>query len=496
MSAGKVVAGFIVPGMPHPLLCPDRSPAWAALRRGYDRVREQLEALDADLLVLYSTGWPSVIGHQLQADPAPVWTHVDPEWHDLGSIPYALRMDADFAKAYEASARARGLHARTVAYEGFPIDTGSVVALQLLNPGNRLPATIVSCNMYADRAETLVLGKAGRDAVEKGGRRAVAIAVTALSNRLFTTEVDPKEDRISSLKDDEWNRKLLEILGQGRLEDVAQLAREFSAQANGDSKGKAFWWLASILGQHNAYDGTVHEYQPVWGTGAALVGLVPSTRAAADKEFDEEDVEVFRGERNVLSGAGAAPKGDGASPAAPRAAATVAGATASAAVARPALGEPIGEPAGERGTSVSRRAEEGAGIVMAKGAPAPVGAYPHARRVGELLYLSGVGPRQPGTNAIPGGPVKDAQGQPRDYDVAAQTRATIENVRAILEAAGSSMDKVVDVTAFLIDMDRDFAAYNAVYKEYFAGVQATRTTLAVTALPTPIAVELKVIARA
>jgi 2-aminophenol/2-amino-5-chlorophenol 1,6-dioxygenase subunit alpha len=93
-ETGKVVAGFIVPGMPHPLLCPERSPAWAALRRGYDRVRQAIEALDADLLVLYSTGWPSVIGHQLQADPAPVWTHVDPEWHDLGSIPYALRMDA------------------------------------------------------------------------------------------------------------------------------------------------------------------------------------------------------------------------------------------------------------------------------------------------------------------------------------------------------------------------------------------------------------------
>ncbi|MCO5166478.1 MAG: Rid family hydrolase [Planctomycetes bacterium] len=131
---------------------------------------------------------------------------------------------------------------------------------------------------------------------------------------------------------------------------------------------------------------------------------------------------------------------------------------------------------------------------MASGAPAPVGAYPHARRVGDLLYLSGVGPRQPGTNAIPGGPVRDAQGRPQAYDAAAQTRATIENVKAILEAAGSSLDKVIDVTAFLIDMDRDFAAYNAVYKEYFAPVGATRTTLAISALPTPIAVELKVIA--
>ena len=125
-----------------------------------------------------------------------------------------------------------------------------------------------------------------------------------------------------------------------------------------------------------------------------------------------------------------------------------------------------------------------------------MGAYPHARRVGDLLFLSGVGPRQPGTNAIPGGPVRDAEGRPLDYDVAAQTRAVIENVRRILEAAGSRLEDVLDVTVFLIDMDRDFAAYNAVYNEVFASIGATRTTLAISALPTPIAVELKVLAAA
>ncbi|MGE0713406.1 MAG: RidA family protein [Planctomycetota bacterium] len=132
---------------------------------------------------------------------------------------------------------------------------------------------------------------------------------------------------------------------------------------------------------------------------------------------------------------------------------------------------------------------------MAQGAPRPVGAYPHARRVGKLLFLSGVGPRQAGTDAIPGGPIADAAGNPLPYDAAAQTRATIENVKTILEAAGSSLDRVVDVTAFLVDMKRDFAAYNEVYRSYFEGIQATRTTLQIGALPTPIAVELKVIAR-
>jgi 2-aminomuconate deaminase len=133
-------------------------------------------------------------------------------------------------------------------------------------------------------------------------------------------------------------------------------------------------------------------------------------------------------------------------------------------------------------------------VVKTSAAPKPVGAYPHARRVGNLLFLSGVGPRQPRTDAIPGGPIHDENGQPRDYDVAAQTRAVIENIRIILEASGSRLEDVVDVTAFLIDMDRDFKTYNAVYAEYFTSIQATRTTVAIRALPTPIAVEFKVIA--
>jgi 2-aminophenol/2-amino-5-chlorophenol 1,6-dioxygenase alpha subunit len=400
-TAGRVVRGYIVPGMPQPLLVPEQSPAWKSLRAAFERLRREIEATPADLLLLYSTQWISIIGHQIQADPEPEWVHVDPEWHELGSMPYKFRMDAEFAAAYEQAARARGLHARTVAYHGFPIDTGTVVALKLLNPDNRLPACVVSCNMYADRAETLVLGKAAQDAVRKTGKRCVAIAVTALSNRLFTEPIDPAQDRISSLKDDEWNRKLLEILAEGRLEDVSQLAREFSLQANGDQKLKAIWWLAATMGQHNRYDGQVFDYQPVWGTGAAIVGMTPATRAAADQEFDEEDVDVYGGDRNVLStgtppvpGPAAVPGPDAATATRPAGASNrpAGGSTRPAGASAPALQEP-------------------ADSIRTDTAPKPVGAYPHARRVGELLFVSGIGPRDPATDAVPGGPVRDARGR-------------------------------------------------------------------------------------
>jgi 2-aminomuconate deaminase len=126
-------------------------------------------------------------------------------------------------------------------------------------------------------------------------------------------------------------------------------------------------------------------------------------------------------------------------------------------------------------------------------APDPVGLYPHARRVGDLLFLSGVGPRQAATKAIPGVELDEA-GEIVSYDIEAQCHSVFQNVRYILEDAGSSWDRIVDVTVFLTNMKADFAAYNRIYAEYFADNRPCRTTVEVGALPTPIAIELKVIA--
>ncbi|MCB1042613.1 MAG: hypothetical protein KDC35_06730 [Acidobacteria bacterium] len=309
----SVLSGWLVPGMPHPYLCPEKNRGWQKLRTAYETARQSIEALDADLLVIYSTYWPSIIGHQIQALPNPVWTHVDEEWHELGSIHYNLRMDPEFAESCREACVARGLHARTVAYHGFPIDTGSVVALKLLNPDNRLPAVILSSNVYSDRAETIVLGKACRDALAQSNRRAVAISVSALSNRLFIEPIDPAEDRIHSLKDDEWNRKYLEFLQLGRLEDVSQLSRQFhrEARVHKVTNFKPFWWLAAFMGQNNCYRGEVHAYEPVHGTGAAIVELTPTSMAARDLEYDEDDPDAYAGDRNVLGSLNDAPGMDG-----------------------------------------------------------------------------------------------------------------------------------------------------------------------------------------
>ena len=129
-------------------------------------------------------------------------------------------------------------------------------------------------------------------------------------------------------------------------------------------------------------------------------------------------------------------------------------------------------------------------------APEPVGAFPHAKRVGEFLFLSGIGPRQRGSKEIPGITL-DSKGNVVYYDIETQCRAVFENVRLVLEDAGATWQDIIDVTVFLTDMKKDFPFYNRLYAEYFAGPgkpNPTRTTVEVVALPTPIAIELKVIA--
>jgi reactive intermediate/imine deaminase len=465
MSEGKIVASFVVPVHPHTVLAPDQNPGWKRLREAFDLAAQTIRELDADLIVVYSTTWPSVIGHQIQSDPNPEWVMVDHDFHDLGSIPYSFNIDQKFAHAWDDANKARGLQSRCVNYKGFPIDVGSVVALTLLNPDNKIPAVIVSSNVYANRSETTVMAKACLDVVKAQGKKVVAVTAMSLSNRMFTDFIEPSEDKIHSLKDHEWNQKILEFLRQGRLEDVGQLSRTIQRQIRVQKvvAFKPMWWLSAMNGNRNDLTGNVMAYEAIHGAGGAVVHLDPTPSGVGDKEYDEEDIEYFHGERGVLD--------------AVEDIQTEELTPATNQNSGPELWEPT----------------ERKGSVNTDSAPKPVGAYPHARRVGNMLYLSGVGPRQPGTNAIPGGPIHDENDEPLDYDIKAQTHAVVENVRRVVEEAGGTMDQVVDVTTFLVDMKRDFSGYNEVWAETLGKVGPTRTTLAIDALPTPIAVEMKVI---
>jgi 2-aminophenol/2-amino-5-chlorophenol 1,6-dioxygenase alpha subunit len=211
-------------------------------------------------------------------------------------------MDTEFAQSYHENCGKRGLHSRTIAYDGFPIDTGSVVALSLLNPGNRIPACIVSSNVYANRAESIVFGKAARDTLEAQGKKAVIVVVASLSNRMFTKHLEPGEDRIHSAKDEEWNQKIMQFFSEGRLEDLSQLSREIHGQIRVQKvvAYKPVWWMAATMGQSNNYSGEVLAYAALHGAGGAVIQLTPRIGSVGDKEFDEDDVDIFTGDRNVL----------------------------------------------------------------------------------------------------------------------------------------------------------------------------------------------------
>ncbi len=298
-----ILKSFVLPGLPQPLLTPNANPGYQKLRAGFEQVAQEIDALNPEVLLIYSTMWPSILGHQVQCRSVCEWVHVDEEFHDLGSIPYKLKMDSELGHAIVKAGTKRGLLMKPVDYQGFPIDTGSIMALKLANPSQRIPAVIFSSNIYADRAETVVLGKAVLDGLKAQNKRAVAIIVSTLSNRLHSQFIDPAQDHIHSLKDQEWNLKILEFLEKGRLEDVSQLSRQIQKEARVKKVNnfKPFWWLSTVAGAHNRYAGDVKAFESIYGTGCAVVGLTPSEFSARDLEFDEDSPEVYTGERNVLA---------------------------------------------------------------------------------------------------------------------------------------------------------------------------------------------------
>lgn len=477
-KAGSLItAAYVVPGLPHPLLAPEKSPAWSSLRKSFDLVRQEIEASDAEMILYFSTQWLTVLGYLFQADPRPEWSMADHNWYELGSMHYKMKIDVDFAKAYASEVKGLGHYTREVNYRGFPIDTGSIVAQQLLNPTNKYPAAIASCNMYAEKQETLSIGQAAMRAIETHGKRVAVVVVSGLSSRFETRDIDPMKDKLSSLKDDEWNRKILEIFGEGRLEDVSEVAREYSRQANADMGFKGVWWLNGLMGKTNDFTGRIFDYQPIWGTGAAILGLYPTRAIHSIPGWVNDEADLV--ERIITPKAREAQSDD-----------VEQGSKISAQHA------PVQARTGANAAGASSQ------MIATSKAPPPVGPYPHARLEGEFLFLSGCGPRKPGTKEIPG--VKlSAAGEILSYDVEVQTRSVLENIQTILEASGATLNDVVDVQAYLTNMRGDFATFNRVYGEFFGTAKdghgtpigPTRTTIEVGALPTPIAVEMKVVAR-
>jgi 2-aminophenol/2-amino-5-chlorophenol 1,6-dioxygenase alpha subunit len=272
MPKGTIQHAYILPGLPH-LTSQVPVEGWETLRRGFRQAAERIQDAAPAVLVIYSTQWLSVLGHSFQANPNLRGHHVDDNWYEFGDFPFNLRVDVELTTRAAAIASSLDLATKTVNYTGFPVDTGVLVVQRFVNPQSTIPVAIVSCNIYAGQDDSLTLGRAMRQAVEESGKRAVVIACTGLSGRFFTDTIDPLQDRFSRAEDDTWNRRILDLIAEGKNAEVLNLSAEYAKAAVPDMGFKAFAWLMGVLGTPTT-PGKVLAYGPVWGTGAAVVEYV------------------------------------------------------------------------------------------------------------------------------------------------------------------------------------------------------------------------------
>lgn len=273
MPDGQILRGYIMPGMPHVMLPPEAT-SRKELRQACRLAGANALEARPDVLVIFSTQWISVLGHLVQTRANPKGLHVDENWYDLGDLPYDFRTDLELARKTIEIGTSAGLQVRPVDYEGFPVDTGTLVALNFLNPKNEIPVVCISCNIYAAREEELKLGRAAADAVRALGRRAVVVISSGLSGHYFTREITDDEDRIVSSEDDAENRKMLDLMAAGRCAEAMDFVPEYATKTAADMQFKAYYWLMGAMGG-GGITGRVLGYGSIWGSGAAVVEFSP-----------------------------------------------------------------------------------------------------------------------------------------------------------------------------------------------------------------------------
>ncbi|MYG51037.1 MAG: alpha/beta hydrolase fold domain-containing protein [Rhodospirillaceae bacterium] len=277
-DGNAVVAAFLVPGTPLPLLRPD-APGWKALLDGYKDAARSLEKARPDVLLVYSTQWIAVLDQLWQTRPRVRGIHVDENWHAFGDLAYDFDIDAELAQACIDQSDDVGVRSKPVNYDRFPIDTGTIVAANLLNPDSRRPLVLASNNLYHDGALTGRLAALAVQCAAEQGKRVALIGVGGLSGAVHRREIDPAEDSFAGDADDHWNRRLLDALIAGDVSQLRALLPDYAANARGDMGMKHLEWLLGGAGPQwrGAY---VHAYGPVWGSGAAVVELALDDRLA------------------------------------------------------------------------------------------------------------------------------------------------------------------------------------------------------------------------
>ncbi len=267
-----VVAAYWLPASPLLALRPNE-PAYAELMQGMERVRRDLERLAPDTLVIYSTRWYAVLDQLWQGRARMSGLHVDENWHELGEIPFDLTTDVSLAKACTRAARQAGIASKRVDYNGFPLDSATLMANALLNPDGQWPTLIVANNLYYGFDRTRELGELVAKQADLQGKRVAVLVLGGLSGAEWRDDRPLSQDAIASATDDSWNRRLLQCLEQRDVSELQRLLPDFVAQAKGDMGLKH---VAFALGAMHGRLGEVkvYAYGPQYGSGAVVAKLL------------------------------------------------------------------------------------------------------------------------------------------------------------------------------------------------------------------------------
>lgn len=265
----SVVSAVLLPGSPLPYVQRD-NPPWAQLADAMEKAGEAVAASNPDTLVVYSTQWIAVLDQLWQTRARLKDIHVDENWHEYGDLPFDISTDVELAEACVAATNAAGVKTKGVDYDKFPIDTGSIVTGNFLNPDNKCKMVISANNVYHDWSMTEQLGRIAADEAEKLGRKIAVVGCGGLSGAFFRNSIDIAEDHIASKTDDEWNRKILALMEAGDVEGLKQQAPEFASAARVDMGFKHMAFILGAIGGSFS-SATVHGYGPLYGAGGAVV---------------------------------------------------------------------------------------------------------------------------------------------------------------------------------------------------------------------------------
>lgn len=271
---------FLIPGLPQLAFEESGKGGWETLRQALRKAGQQAQEIKPDVLVIYSAQWISVLGHSFQYAANPSGIHVDENWHELGELPFSFQTDRPLTAAAERLARFKGLVTKLVDFEGFPIDTATLVALKYFNPENKIPVVIVSANIYASPEESMQLGQAVGEAIRQSGKKAILINCSSLSHRFLPEEVTPETDRFYNPDDDQFNQKMLAFLQKGQTLKALEFAPEYAKLAKAEMDFKGFYWMMGALNTPSI-PADILAYGPLHGTGAAVLAYDNSVQGTS-----------------------------------------------------------------------------------------------------------------------------------------------------------------------------------------------------------------------